>query len=128
MSLSAVPEPTPILKGLLERTDPRSNVFRKHIIPINNALSLASIKIRYKKQPQGSYKPQVMIQGKAYYYVGPLEVEENEAPKFASLYVHDPALEGAERMNNLYLPQNTSAAERNTCQEILIEEIPQRCS
>ena len=85
MSLAPVPAPTPILKNLLEGHDPRSKLFKKHIIPINNALCLVSLKVKYKKQPQGSYKPQVMIQGKAYYYIGPLEVGEGETPKFASL-------------------------------------------
>ena len=110
VTLPAVPQPTPILKRLLEGQDPRSNVFRKHIIPINNALAMASIKVQYKKQPVGNYKPQVMIQGKAYYYIGPLQVEEGQAPKFASLYVHDPTLKGTARKNNLYLPKDTSRA------------------
>ena len=109
----------PILKKLLEGQDPRSKVFKKNIIPINNALSLASLKVRYKSQPQGSYKPQVMIQGKAYYYIGPLQVEEGQAPRFASLYVHDPTMEGAQRANNLYLPRGTSENERRTCESIL---------
>ena len=41
-----------------------------------------------------------MIQGKAYYYIGQLEVDEGESPTFASLYVHDPSMEGAQRANN----------------------------
>ena len=89
------------------------------MIPINNALALASIKIKHKEQ-QGSYKPQVMIQGKAYYYIGPLEVGETEAPKFAALYVHDPSLQDMARINNLYLPNETPVAERKLCEEILI--------
>ena len=121
VTLPAVPQPPPILKGLLEGQDPRSKVFRKHIIPINNALAMASIKIQYKKQPQGNYKPQVMIQGKAYYYIGPLQVEEGQAPKFASLYVQDPTLEGTARKNNLYLAKDTSRAERQICEKLLIE-------
>ena len=106
---------------MLEGHDNRSRVFRKHIIPINNALAMAIIKVHYKKQPQGNYKPQVIIQGKAYYYIGPLEVEEGQAPKFASLYVHDPALEGVARKNNLYLPKYTSPTERHTVEGLLLE-------
>ena len=92
--LPAMPEPSPILKSLLEGQDQRSKIFRKHIIPLNNALALASIKIKHKNAPHGNYNPQVMIQGKAYYYIGPLEVEQGQDPNFASLYVHDPSLEG----------------------------------
>ena len=60
-----------------------------------------------------------MIQGKAYYYIGPLEVGEGQTPKFASLYVHDPSMEGAQRANNLYLPRGTSQNEQRICDSIL---------
>lgn len=42
--LPKVPEPTPILKELLEGQNLRSKVFKKYIVPINNALALASNK------------------------------------------------------------------------------------
>ena len=99
--LDKLPEPTPILKQLLEDKDPRSKVFKKHIVPLNNALCLASLKVKHKNPPTGNFKPQVVIQGKAYYYIGPLEVEEGEDPKFAALYVYDPQLQDAARINNL---------------------------
>ena len=79
---------------MLEGQDQKAKIFRRYIVPINNALALASIKVRYKKHDLGNYQPQVRIQGKAYYYIGPLAVEEEDTPKFASLYVHDPDLEG----------------------------------
>ena len=82
---------------------------------------MASMKVKHKKPPTGNYQPQVVIQGKVYYYISALEVEENETPKFAALYVYDPELEGAARRNNLYLPANTPARERQVCEEILIE-------
>ena len=56
-------------------------MFKKHIIPINNALAMASMKVKYKKLPQGNYKPQVVIQGKVYHYIGPLEVEDRTHAK-----------------------------------------------
>ena len=60
-----------------------------------------------------------MIHGKAYYYIGPLEVGEGEAPQFTSLYVHDPSMEGAQRANSLYLPRGTSQNEQRICESIL---------
>ena len=84
-------------------------------------MALASIKVQYKRPPHGNFNPQVIIQGKAYYYIGPLEVEEGQAPKFASLYVHDPALEDAARVNNLYLPKGTSHTERQIVEDILLQ-------
>ena len=119
--LPPVPEPTPILKNLLEDKDPRSKVFKKHIIAINSALGMACMKVKHKKPPTGTFQPQVIIQGKVYYYIGALEDEQNEQPKFAALYVHDPELEGAARKNNLYLPRKTPEAERKVCEEVLID-------
>ena len=49
--LPAMPEPSPILISLLEGQDQRSKMFRKHIIPLNNALALASINIKHKNAP-----------------------------------------------------------------------------
>ena len=46
-----------------------------------------------------------MIQGRAYYYIAPLETEENA---WSGLYVHDPEQEGAARAIALYLPTGTS--------------------
>lgn len=82
---------------------------------------MANTMVQYKKHPQGNYRPQVIIQGKAYYYIGPLQVEEDQAPKFASLYVHHPTLAGVARKNNLYLPRDTSPAERRIREIVLIE-------
>ena len=95
------PEPTPILKQLLEDKDPRSKVFKKHIVPLNNALCLASLKAKHENPNTGNFKPQVVIQGKAYYYIGPLEAEEGKDSKFVALYVYDPQLQDTARINNL---------------------------
>ena len=35
--------------------------------------------------------------------------------------MHDPTLDNVERKNNLYLTKNTSATERQTCEDILLE-------
>ena len=96
--LDKVPEPTPILKQLLEDRDPRSKVFKTHIIPLNCALQMVSLRVRHKKAPHGNFQPQVMIQGRAYYYIAPLETEENA---WSGLYVHDPEQKGAARTNAL---------------------------
>ena len=79
------------------------------------------MKGRQKQPYQGNFNPQVVIQGKAYYYIGPLEVTEQETAKFAALYVYDPQQENAARINNLYLPVGTPEKERRICEELLIE-------
>ena len=81
---------------------------------------MASMKIKCKKMPHG-HTPMVTIQGKVYYFIASLEVEEGGTPQFASLYVHDPTLRDAARKNNLYLPRNTPKKEREICENILIQ-------
>ena len=88
---------------------------------INNALAMSSLKVNHKKPPQGTFQPQVAIQGKVYYYIGPLETGVDEQPKFAGLYVYDPEMEGALRKNCLYLPASASNQERLTCEEVSID-------
>ena len=82
---------------------------------------MASLKVKHTNPPTGNFKPRVVIQGKAYYYIAPLEVEEGEESKFAALYVYDPQLQDAARKNNLYLPCGTPERERRICEELLIE-------
>ena len=99
------PDFPPILNALSLGNDPRSKVYKKHIKSINSFLSMACIKVKHKNPRQDStYNPSVIIQGKVYYYMPPLESEEGKTMKFASVYLHDPALEETDRRNNLYLP------------------------
>ena len=69
---------------------------------------MASLNVKYKHNLYGNYQPQVVIQGKVYYYIGPLEVEEQESPKFAALYVYDRTLQGAARINTLLMQHELS--------------------
>ena len=39
---------------------------------------------------RGRYNPTVAIQGKLYHRVGPLNVADQQVPKYAQIYVHDP--------------------------------------
>ena len=88
---------------------------------INNALAFASIIVEHKQVGGEGYNPSVVIQGKVYYFIGPIQADEGQQPKFAQLYVHDPTLENAARKNNLYLPSSTSSEERRIAEDILIE-------
>ena len=47
--------------------------------------------------PPGSiYNPSVVIQGKLYHTIGPLQASAGDTPKFAQIYVHDPLHEKKE--------------------------------
>ena len=44
---------------------------------------------------------------------GPLQPQDGETPRFAQLYVHDPATENTTRVKNMSLPNHISQVQRN---------------
>ena len=73
------------------------NLLKAHARQLNNALSLASAKVKTPKVPGGEWNPTVAFQGKLYHRIGPLGVAEGDVPQCAQ-YVHDPA-EPVEHLN-----------------------------
>ncbi|KAF0294013.1 hypothetical protein FJT64_000780 [Amphibalanus amphitrite] len=76
---------------------------------LNTALSLASMMTRE------GYAPSVVIQGRLYHRLGPLQAGDGQEPSFAVIYVHDPACadpatEVAMRLSHVPLPRATSPA------------------
>ena len=61
MALSDYPEPPDCIKILLTGENERSLLFRKHIRQLNNALSLASIKIGNTSSQIEGFAPTVFI-------------------------------------------------------------------
>ena len=84
-----LPEPPPYLKYLWTAQNDEGELFRSFIRQINNALAMASVRITEKLPPGNSFNPTVVIQGKAYFLLGPLQADAGASPKFAQLYVHD---------------------------------------
>ena len=82
---------------------------------------MASLKVKQNNPPTGNFKSEVVIQGTACYYVGPLDVEQVEQPKFAALYVYNFQLQDAALIHNLYLPSGIPGKVRRTCEELLID-------
>ena len=60
------------------------------------------------RQFSDGYAPNVVFEGKVSQMYGPLMAEEGTQPKFAQIYVHDPATQHAIRMENLHLPEALS--------------------
>ena len=84
---------------------PEAKLFKDNCRALNNAVSLASMRITEKRFP-GGYAPSIVIEGKVVQMMGPLLAEPGTSPAFAQLYVLDPALERTQRFANLYLPSN----------------------
>ena len=98
----------------------KAHVFRKNSRVFNNGLCFSSIKVKEKRFTR--FTPSVILQGKLYHLMGPLQAEEGETPVFAQLYVHDPALETTQRLANMSLPTNLTRAEKEVV-PIILEEL-----
>ena len=59
---------------------------------------------------RGRYNPTVAIQGKLYHRVGPLNVADQQVPKYAQIYVHDPVEtnRAQTRYAGMDMPKSTS--------------------
>ena len=115
--LPSFPVPPGILGALWTVDTPAAKLFRANSRSFNNALALSSIKVT-ERRFQG-YSPSVIFEGKVFQYSGPLQAEDGEDPKFAQLYVKDPALERAHREGNMSLPASMSQEDRQTMYIIL---------
>ena len=84
-----------------------AKLFKTNSRSFNNALALSSIKVR-ERRFQHNFCPSVIFEGKVFQYSGPLQAEDGEDPKFAQLYIKDPALETTHRQANMSLPGSMS--------------------
>ena len=87
--IEMLPEPPASLMYLWTAQDEEGVLFRSFIRQINNALAMASVRITEKLPPGNSFNPTVVIQGKAYFLMWPLQADAGASSKFAQLYVHD---------------------------------------
>lgn len=127
----------PELARLLRGTDARAREFRKHIRVYNNALSFTSLGVQLDQSVANSHGGayNFRIHGSLYHCIGSVlpNNEETDTPKFAQIYVHDPAtqletrqavaraniradtleeLQGMMHRVNPFIPQFITAAER----------------
>ena len=61
VKLPDYPEPPEIIKNLLLGSDKRSSVFRKYVRQLNNALSMASVKIVNNQSNVNGFNPTVFL-------------------------------------------------------------------
>lgn len=104
--------------------DAAARTLQRYARKFNNALALASEKVKELGAPDGGWQPSVVIQGKLYHKIGPLTADNDRAPAFAQLYVYDPdAVDDVaeRRCKHMHLPKSASGAERTRCLEILTQ-------
>ena len=112
IKLDLFPDPPQIIKNLLTTNSPEANLFKENTRSFNNALALSSVRVNEKRFKNG-YSPSVIFEGKVTQMCGPLLPEEGETPRFAQLYVHDPATEHTTRVQNMCLPKHLSKRQTN---------------
>ncbi|XP_043203640.1 uncharacterized protein LOC122371383 [Amphibalanus amphitrite] len=72
----------------------------------------------------GGYAPCVVVQGRLYHRIGPLEAPEDRPPSFAQIYISDPLAEDPEaeaaiRLGHVRLPTATSTAVQHRLLDLL---------
>ena len=118
--LDLFPQPPEELNNLSHADTPEARVFRENARSINNALCMASIKVKLRNFGKG-FNPSVIFEGRATQLVGPLMVEKGEQPRFVQLYVHDSNLESGLRFKNMVIPANMSNAQQKILESVLIK-------
>ena len=103
VSLTPFPSPPAYLQTLWTADTAEARLFREHARSFNNSLALSSVVVKERKF-ESDYTPSVVFEGKVCQMYGPLEAEENEVPRFAQLYVVDPATQHTMRIKNMNLP------------------------
>ena len=118
VTLPCFKKPADALLRLLFKDDFNARTFRKFVRSFNNALCLSSLRFN-ERSFRSNYKPSVVIEGRVHQFFGPLLEKEHETPRFAQLWVHDPAMETTSRIANMSLPANISEAEATAVREII---------
>ena len=118
VNLPAFPNPPQYLRQLWTADTAEARLFREHSRSFNNALALSSIKVTERKFT-GNYKPSVVFEGKVCQMFGPLIPDDNEPPRFAQLYVHDPATQNTMRVSNMNLPRSLSSKQVFTITKVM---------
>ena len=83
--IDMLPESPPYLEYIWTAQNEEGVLFRQ----INNALAMASVGISEKTPSCNTFNPTVVIQGKAYFLMGPLQADAGASTKFAQWYAHD---------------------------------------
>ena len=116
--LPRIQKPTEPFLRLLFADDVEGRTFKKYIRSFNNGLCLSSLQYNQRQFRTGHFKP-IVIEGSVHQFLGPLIEKEAETPRFAQLWVHDPAMETTKRVQNMNLPANISHSEEGAVRKII---------
>ena len=112
-----LPEPPPSLRYIWTAQNDEGVLFRSFRRQINNSPAMASVMIRGKLPPGNSHAI-VVIQGKAYFLMGPLQADAGASAKFAQLYLHD-----TDETKHSWLSIGQNYKQQFVCAEVFAVEI-----
>ena len=115
--LTQFPRPPEDLMKLWKGNDPKSRLFRQNSRMFNNAVCLSSLKVNLRTF-QG-FTPSIVFQGRVQHRAGSLLPADGDVPRFAQLYVYDPAFETSQRFQNMVVPGSMSAAQKDILKKLL---------
>ena len=116
--LEGFPTPPKDINDLWQSNTIKGRLFRDNARSINNAVCLASLQVKQRNFKRG-FSPSIIFEGKVQQFVGPLQAQEGETPRFAQLYVHDPKLESSIRFENMSIPECTSNVQKQILRDVL---------
>ena len=116
--LPRIKKPTEPFLRLLFTEDVEGRTFKKYIRSFNNGLCLSSLQYNQRQFRAGHFKP-IVIEGSVHQFLGPLIEKEAETPRFAQLWLHDPAMETTKRVQNMNLPADISRSEEDAVRKII---------
>ncbi|KAL6556938.1 hypothetical protein OROHE_006814 [Orobanche hederae] len=119
IELPKMKKPPQLLLDLLSWKTPISNHFIKNIRSYNSMFAFTSLGGKIDSNPNmGTSPPIFKLHGQNYHLIGSLMPTEDQAPKFAQLYIYDTENEVANRINSVRSRGNSNGLQANIVQKL----------
>ncbi|KAL6554152.1 hypothetical protein OROMI_019825 [Orobanche minor] len=119
IELPKMKKPPQLLLDLLSGKTPISNHFIKNIRSYNTMFAFTSLGGKIDSNPNmGTSPPIFKLHGQNYHLIGSLMPTEDQAPKFAQLYIYDTENEVANRINSVRSRGNSNGLQANIVQKL----------
>ncbi|WP_416879511.1 AAA family ATPase [Litorimonas sp.] len=122
VKLPSFKTPPPEINKLWFDQTPEAKLFRDNARPLNNAVCLASVEVK-ERRFRSSWNPTVTFEGRVTQRSGPLLPNHGEKPVFAQLFLHDPQLETANRLENMNMVIQPMSAPKRQMMRNLVERV-----
>ncbi|KAL6536772.1 hypothetical protein OROMI_026353 [Orobanche minor] len=119
IELPKMKKPPQLLLDLLSGKTPISNHFIKNIRSYNSMFAFTSLGGKIDSNPNmGTSPPIFKLHGQNYHLIGSLMPTEDQAPKFAQMYIYDTENDVANRINSVRSRGNSNGLQANIVQKL----------